>query len=547
MISSIKWLWEYSAGFRIRLLIIILLSVGGVCASLAFVESTKVFINDAAEGTRFIFIMIAVLIGFKVIQLVCEQGEIYLRTMTRAKLENTLELRVFCALSDSKIQAKQKFHSGDEIYRLSSDVGVVAESVAFTSPILVYSVVQLIATWGYLVVMQPLLTVIIGLIAPVIVFAGYHYTRLLVPVSRKVRQEGSKVNEYIQEHLQHHELISTMGRNKYVQTQVESLQNSFLKALKSQIRITVGADSLTEVGFASSYLAVFIWGIYGINNNTVSYGEFFVFIQLVEQLQRPIFLFKDQYPSWVTSFSSVERLMEITSLPKDEEYDDKYLLEGVPGIRFSNVSFRYSEDKKWIFKNFNYDFKPGSITAILGETGAGKSTLIKMILAILQPQIGEVDIYSNTAKEKSVKASSRNRCNCVYVPQGNSIISGTIRYNLLLGNMNASEAQMKEALYLASAEFVFNDFPDGLDTIIGERGLGISEGQAQRIAIARGLLRNGGLLLLDEPTSALDPETERQFIERLVKKLMNKTVIIITHKPEICKYVSDTVTIRIIE
>ncbi len=491
--------------------------------------------------------MIAVLIGFKVIQLVCEQGEIYLRTMTRAKLENTLELRVFCALSDSKIQAKQKFHSGDEIYRLSSDVGVVAESVAFTSPILVYSVVQLIATWGYLVVMQPLLTVIIGLIAPVIVFAGYHYTRLLVPVSRKVRQEGSKVNEYIQEHLQHHELISTMGRNKYVQTQVESLQNSFLKALKSQIRITVGADSLTEVGFASSYLAVFIWGIYGINNNTVSYGEFFVFIQLVEQLQRPIFLFKDQYPSWVTSFSSVERLMEITSLPKDEEYDDKYLLEGVPGIRFSNVSFRYSEDKKWIFKNFNYDFKPGSITAILGETGAGKSTLIKMILAILQPQIGEVDIYSNTAKEKSVKASSRNRCNCVYVPQGNSIISGTIRYNLLLGNMNASEAQMKEALYLASAEFVFNDFPDGLDTIIGERGLGISEGQAQRIAIARGLLRNGGLLLLDEPTSALDPETERQFIERLVKKLMNKTVIIITHKPEICKYVSDTVTIRIIE
>lgn len=547
MISSIKWLWEYSAGFRIRLLIIILLSVGGVCASLAFVESTKVFINDAAEGKSFIFIMIAVLIGFKVIQLVCEQGEIYLRTMTRAKLENTLELRVFCALSDSKIQAKQKFHSGDEIYRLSSDVGVVAESVAFTSPILVYSVVQLIATWGYLVVMQPLLTVIIGLIAPVIVFAGYHYTRLLVPVSRKVRQEGSKVNEYIQEHLQHHELISTMGRNKYVQTQVESLQNSFLKALKSQIRITVGADSLTEVGFASSYLAVFIWGIYGINNNTVSYGEFFVFIQLVEQLQRPIFLFKDQYPSWVTSFSSVERLMEITSLPKDEEYDDKYLLEGVPGIRFSNVSFRYSEDKKWIFKNFNYDFKPGSITAILGETGAGKSTLIKMILAILQPQIGEVDIYSNTAKEKSVKASSRNRCNCVYVPQGNSIISGTIRYNLLLGNMNASEAQMKEALYLASAEFVSNDFPDGLDTIIGERGLGISEGQAQRIAIARGLLRNGGLLLLDEPTSALDPETERQFIERLVKKLMNKTVIIITHKPEICKYVSDTVTIRIIE
>lgn len=171
--------------------------------------------------------MIAILIGLKVIQLVCEQGEIYLRSLTRVKLENSLELRMFCALSDSKIQAKQRFHSGDEIYRLSSDVGVVAESVAFTFPILVYSIVQLIATWGYLITMQPLLTMAIGLIAPIIVFAGYHYTRLLVPVSRKVRQEGSKVNEYIQEHLQHHELISTMGQNKYVQAQVGNLQNSF--------------------------------------------------------------------------------------------------------------------------------------------------------------------------------------------------------------------------------------------------------------------------------------------------------------------------------
>ena len=229
MVSSIKWLWEYSTGFRIRLLIIILLSIGSVCASLAFVESTKVFINDAVEGKNLIAIMIAILIGLKVIQLVCEQGEIYLRSLTRVKLENSLELRMFCALSDSKIQAKQRFHSGDEIYRLSSDVGVVAESVAFTFPILVYSIVQLIATWGYLITMQPLLTMAIGLIAPIIVFAGYHYTRLLVPVSRKVRQEGSKVNEYIQEHLQHHELISTMGQNKYVQAQVGNLQNSFLE------------------------------------------------------------------------------------------------------------------------------------------------------------------------------------------------------------------------------------------------------------------------------------------------------------------------------
>lgn len=545
MTSSIKWLWHYSIGFRTKLVIIILLNIGVVAFSLVFVESTKVFINNAVKGEGIIIIMIVGLIGLKIVQLICEQGEIYLRTLTRTELETNLELKMFCSLSDSKIQAEQQFHSGDEIYRLSSDVGIVAESIAFTFPILIYSIIQLVATWIYLMTMQPILTIIIGLVAPIVIFAGYYYTRLLIPVSRKVRCEGSKVNEYIQEHLQHHEFISAMEQNKYVQTQVEKLQNTFLKALKSKIRLTIGADSLSEVGFAASYLAVLIWGIYGISNNTISYGELLVFIQLVGQLQRPIFIFKDQYPTWIASFASVERLMEITSLPKEEKYNAKLLIQGPPGIRFSNVAFRYSENKRWIFKDFNYDFKPGTITAILGETGVGKSTLIKMALAIFSPQQGNIEIYSNQESQYSLKVSLHTRCNCVYVPQGNSIISGTIRYNLLLGNLTASETQMKEALYLASAEFVFDDFPDALDTVIGERGLGISEGQAQRIAIARGILRNGGLLLLDEPTSALDSETERLFLERLIKSSVNKTIIIITHKKEICNYVSNMVTIPI--
>lgn len=136
---------------------------------------------------------------------------------------------MFCFLTNSQIQAKQKFHSGDEIYRLSSDVGIVAESIIYTFPILVYSVIQLIATWGYLMTMQPILTIFIGLISPIIIFAGYYYTRLLVPISRNVRLEGSRVNKYIQEHLQHHELISIMQQNKYVQNQVAKLQDSFLK------------------------------------------------------------------------------------------------------------------------------------------------------------------------------------------------------------------------------------------------------------------------------------------------------------------------------
>lgn len=543
MKSSLKWLWQYSSGFRLQFVIIILLNIGGIFFSLAFVESTKIFINDAVLGKDIIFIVIIALVGLKTAQLFCEQGEIYIRTLYRTKLENKLEYQMFCSLTNSQIQAKQRFHSGDEIYRLTSDVGIVAESMLYTFPIIIYSIIQLIATWGYLMHMQPVLTMIIGGISPIIIFAGYYYTRLLVPISRNVRLKGSYVNKYIQEHLQHHELISIMQQNKYVQRQVVKLQNSFFEVLKSKIRLTIGTDSLTRIGFTLSYLTVFIWGINGLSNRTISYGEFLVFVQLVGQLQRPVFIFKEQYPSWIASFASIERLMEITSLPQEEQSNEKQLNIESPGLRFSNVFFKYPQNKSWVLKDFTYDFKPGTITAILGETGAGKSTLIKMALAILTPQKGDITIYSDK-EHKEYKISSCTRCNCIYVPQGNSIISGTIKYNLLLGNTNASEEQMKEALYMSSAEFVLNDFPAGLDTIVGERGVGLSEGQAQRIAIARALLKKGGLLLLDEPTSALDTETEKRFLEKLVMNSINKTVIIITHKQEICDYVSNTVVIH---
>ena len=334
---SLKWLWLYSSGYRIKLLVIILLNIGGIFFSLAFVESTKVFINEAITGKDIIFFVAVTLIGLKAAQLLCEQGEIYIRTLSRAQFENSLEYKMFCSLSNSQISAKQKFHSGDEIYRLSSDVGIVAESMIYTFPILVYSVIQLIATWGYLMTMQPILTIFIGLISPIIIFAGYYYTRLLVPISRNVRLEGSRVNKYIQEHLQHHELISIMQQNKYVQIQVAKLQDSFFKVLKSKIRLTIGTDSLTEIGFALSYLTVFIWGINGLSNKTISYGDFLVFIQLVGQLQRPVFIFKEQYPSWIASFASVERLMEITSLPQEKQSNNNQFIGECPGIRFNNI------------------------------------------------------------------------------------------------------------------------------------------------------------------------------------------------------------------
>ncbi len=205
------------------------------------------------------------------------------------------------------------------------------------------------------------------------------------------------------------------------------------------------------------------------------------------------------------------------------------------------MSFRYPDGDKDVLRQVSFDFRPGDRIAIKGETGAGKSTLIRLMLALLHPTSGRVSLYGPSGEE--VEASPLTRCNIVYVPQGNSLFSGTVRDNLLMGDPDASETAMKEALKTAVAEFVL-DLPEGLDTMCGEGGAGLSEGQAQRIAIARGLLRGGSVMLLDEFSSSLDPSTESRLMENLVAAYPSKTMIFITHREKIAEYCSTTLSLE---
>ncbi len=539
----LQWLREISAGFKRNFFVLLLLSTLSVFFSLAFVAITKILIDGEIKVMQKIGLLVFLLILTKLLQLFCEQSEMFLREITSSKLENYLSLKIFTSLFDSKITDEQSMHSGDEMNRLTTDVRVVTQYVTYSIPTIIYSSVQLIATCCYLLTIEPILTVVAASTMPIAIFIGHHYTKRMIPISKEIRSSDSKVNEFMQEHLQHHELISTLGQNAFVKNQLQSLLTILLKKIKARIYLDISAGSLVEIGFAVGFLSVFVWAVYGIKNDTFTYAQLIVFMQLLGQLQRPFIMFKEQYPSFITSFASVERLLEIERMPK-EEIGSSLILEGAIGVKFKKVSFRYSASSRWIYKDFNYDFKQGSISAIVGETGAGKSTLLRMILAILSPVSGTITLYGNNADKYTIcDVSSLTRCNCIYVPQSNSIISGSIRYNLFLGNIEASEKEMRNALYFAAAEFVFKDFPDGLDTVVGEGGLGISEGQAQRIAIARSFLRPGGLILMDEPTSALDADTEKLFLTRLASKTNEKTIIIITHKQEICNYVSNTVTI----
>lgn len=262
------------------------------------------------------------------------------------------------------------------------------------------------------------------------------------------------------------------------------------------------------------------------------------FLQLVNKIQGPARNLTKLVPAFVSVLTAAERLMELEEDPMEEQ-GDSIPMKAPCGIRFDNVSYAYDNEEQLTINSLSFDFKPGSCTALLGETGAGKTTIVRMILALLKPKSGAITIYNNKVEEQ---LSPLLRCNLVYVPQGNTLMSGTIRDNLLLGKPDATEKEMKEALKKSCAEFVMQ-LPDGIDTICTEKGGGLSEGQAQRIAIARALLRNRPIMIFDESTSALDPETERQLLANILSK-KDKTIIFVTHRPAVVEYCDHTLKIN---
>lgn len=456
----------------------------------------------------------------------------YVESKAEIKIANSLRQREFDKLMHLKSDYRKHWHSGDLVNRMQSDVSAVASSIGRVIPNLTGAVLKFSAAFAYMLVLEARLAWLLVLVIPVGVFGGRFVLRRTRALTLAVREGDGKVQSHVQESVQHLPVIQGLEYGANSSSELEMIQDDFYSKIMRRTRFSIVARILTALAFSLGYAIAFLWGVRGIWLGSVSFGLMTAFLQLVGQIQRPLLEMSEQLPSLFHCSASIDRLMEIEAMPGEEE-GEALMMEGIAGVRLENLSFHYPDGEEMIFDNFSHDFKPGSRTAVIGETGIGKSTLIKLLMSLLQADSGKITLYD--LKGNCAEASSRTRCNMVYVPQGNTLFSGSIRENLLMGKPDADESQMREALHRAAADFV-DRMPEGLDSQCFEAGGGLSEGQAQRIAIARALLRPGSILLLDEFSSALDPETEELLLERLNDGSSDKTMIFITHRERVADY-----------
>ena len=456
----------------------------------------------------------------------------YVESKAEIKIANSLRQREFDKLMHLKSDYRKHWHSGDLVNRMQSDVSAVASSIGRVIPNLTGAVLKFSAAFAYMLVLEARLAWLLVLVIPVGVFGGRFVLRRTRALTLAVREGDGKVQSHVQESVQHLPVIQGLEYGANSSSELEMIQNDFYSKIMRRTRFSIVARILTALAFSLGYAIAFLWGVRGIWLGSVSFGLLTAFLQLVGQIQRPLLEMSEQLPSLFHCSASIDRLMEIEALPGEEE-GEALMMDGIAGVRLENLSFHYPDGEEMIFDNFSHDFKPGSRTAVIGETGIGKSTLIKLLMSLLQADSGKITLYD--LKGDCAEVSSRTRCNMVYVPQGNTLFSGSIRENLLMGKPDADESQMREALHRAAADFV-DRMPEGLDSQCFEAGGGLSEGQAQRIAIARALLRPGSILLLDEFSSALDPETEELLLERLNDGSSDKTMIFITHRERVADY-----------
>ena len=527
-----RWFIDNSRGIRLNILVRIMAGLLQTVLALCVVWLSKRLIDDVAmRGTMSEMAIQALLIAAAVVAGVSiRQLNQYLANKAFIKKVAELRLAIFSQLFNRRLFEANDIHSGDVTSRMAKDIDAVSETLAVQLPQVVVMTIQLVGAFLLMRWFDSRLAWALILITPLAIIIGKYISHRLKRITLSIREDESRIMARIQESVELNVVLRALQGERWMQDRVEELQDRQTANYIRRSRFMVFSRFALGCTFGLGYMLAFVWGAYGLRTGAITFGVMTSFLQLVGQIQQPILSLLGAFPSIIYSTASIDRLKEMEHGEEKQPCDGEDITtRTLLGIRMDNVTFRYAKGDREVMSNFSHDFRPGTKTAILGTTGAGKTTLFRLILNFIQPDSGEVTFYRNGFSHAADKSMRKN---VVFVPQGNTLISGTIRNNLLMAKPDASDEELHTALHTSCADFVF-DLPQGIDTVLSEHGGGLSEGQAQRIAIARGLLRPGAVFLLDEISSALDEDTERELFSRLFAARPSTTILLITHRKKV--------------
>ena len=523
----ISWLWRNSMGIRWNTAVRIVTGIGQVVLGLLMVWLSRRFIDEtirtglADDVLRMVALLVLTVVGGVVLR----QVGYWLTTSASVCQTNALRLRIFSSLFRRRLFDGEELHSGDVSSRLAKDIELVSTVCTDTLPQMVITGIQLCGAFLLMRWFDERLAWALLLLTPLAIVFGKLIARRLRQMTLDIRQDESRIQMQVQEGMEHNAVLRSLGSEQWVTDRLDSMQQRLRGNVMRRMRFTVVTRLIMGCAFGLGYLMAFVWGGIGLRNGTITFGVMTSFLQLVGMIQYPILQLLNMVPGVIHATASIDRLCELEQTTQASAVARNGHISS-KGISFKEVSFRYAKGDREVLSHFTHEFKAGSKTAIMGETGIGKTTMFRLILGFIEPTSGQV-------------AMGGELC---FVPQGNTLMSGTIRYNLQLAKPDATDNELRQVLHTACADFVFN-LPEGIDTELGERGCGLSEGQAQRIAIARGLLHGGDILLLDEISSSLDEPTERELYHRLFTAYPQKTMLFITHRKAVSELCDEVVSL----
>lgn len=515
-------------GFIICLTIV---SSVSTCLSIALALLSRQVLDIATGDATGNLLMCGIgLILVLVLQIVLEVLVSYTSAWITGRIEMRMRDRVFAALFQKRWKDFSAHHSGELLNRLTSDTQVVVNGMVMLLPRAVSFVARIIACGVVLVILDWRIAVIMLVLGGVMMVSSRLYGRRMKQIHKDCQASDGHTRAYIQESLENWMVIQSFGGSGVVgQRLMERMRVYFANILRRN-RWSNFSFSVLRLAFSGSYYVALAWGASQLAVGAVTFGTLMAFLQIISQIRMPLMNMSNLLPQYYNMLASAERLMELEALPDEPRLDEKLdlavLYDELECLRLSGVSFAYDTEHPVLVKN-DFSLNKGEFVALTGFSGIGKSTLFKLLLGFYAPEEGRVEAV--TAK-KIIPLGADTRCLFAYVPQQNMLLSGTVRDNIAQFAQDATEEMIWQAAEIAEVADAIRELPKGLDTVLRERGSGMSEGQLQRLAIARAVLSGAPILLLDEATASLDSVTEERVLRNL-RGLSDRTCLCISHRP----------------